>query len=205
MSLALFAAEYCEDPNKDEHINNKRNIFQRRIGMANRKNNKNNHNKPSSKVIETLNAIHSNLEDVDSEEKELMNFNPLEPPESSGGEKTKARSSTEFRENNQDGFEKMFTESPNEPDQPDESGYATQYYNNYVPETHLNYKPEVMNPNISVSDDIDQKLKYLIELIEQQRGERTEHVTEEILLYGLVGVFCIYVIDSFVTIGKYKR
>jgi hypothetical protein len=201
MSFALTAAEYNEDPHKDEHINNQRKTFRRRIGTAN----KNNHKKPSSKVIETLNAIHSNLEDVESEEKDLMNFTPLEPPESSGGEKTKARSSTEFRENNQDGFEQMFTESPNETDQPDESGYATQYYNNYVPETHLNYKPEVMNPNTSVGDDIDTKLNYLIELIEQQKGERTEHVTEEILLYGLVGVFCIYVVDSFITIGKYKR
>ena len=62
-----------------------------------------------------------------------------------------------------------------------------------------------MNPNTSVGDDIDTKLNYLIELIEQQKGERTEHVTEEILLYGLVGVFCIYVVDSFITIGKYKR
>ena len=118
MSFALTAAEYNEDPHKDEHINNQRKTFRRRIGTAN----KNNHKKPSSKVIETLNAIHSNLEDVESEEKDLMNFTPLEPPESSGGEKTKARSSTEFRENNQDGFEQMFTESPNETDQPDESG-----------------------------------------------------------------------------------
>ena len=201
MSIALFAAEYNEEPNKEEFINNKRKNFKRRIGMANKNNNK----KPSSKAMNTLNAIHSNLEDVDSEEKELMNFKPMDPPESSGVEKTKSRSSTEFRDSDTEGFEKMFTESNDETEPQEENGYATQYYNNYVPPTHLNYKPEEMAPNTAMTGDMDQKLNYLIELIEQQKGERTDNVTEEILLYGLVGVFVIYVVDSFVMIGKYKR
>ena len=92
MSLALYAAEFNEDPDKDKLIEKKRQSFKRRIGMTNKMN-----KKPSRKAALTLNAIHSNLEDVESEEKGLSEFNPIEPPESSGVEKTKERSSEEFR------------------------------------------------------------------------------------------------------------
>ncbi len=201
MSLALYAADYTEDTNKEEIINRKRQLFKRRIGATN----KNISKKPSSKATSTLNAIHSNLEEVESEEKELMNFKPIEHPESSGVEKTKTRSGQEFREinnQNEEGFEGIFAQ---ETEEGDENVYASQYYNQYVPPQHLNFQPENGNGKPDETSELDKKLNYLIELIEQQRGERTDHVTEEILLYGLVGVFVIYVVDSFVKIGKYKR
>ena len=204
MSFALYAAEYKEDPDKEEFINRKRQSFKRRIGMTNKSSNSS--KKPSSKAMTTLNAIHSNLEEVDSEEKDLMNFKPIDPPESSGVEKTRTRSSNEFRENSQlqeEGFEKLFEEDDNE--DKEENIYAKQYYEQYVPPPHLNFQPTENKLNVTESGDLDKKLNYLIELIEQQKGEKTDYVTEEILLYGLVGVFVIYVIDSFVTIGKYKR
>lgn len=49
------------------------------------------------------------------------------------------------------------------------------------------------------------KLDYLIHLLEEQRDERTGHVTEEIILYSFLGVFMIFIVDSFARAGKYVR
>ena len=203
MSLALYAAEFNEDPDNEKIIEKKRQSFKRRIGMTNKMN-----KKPSRKAAMTLNAIHSNLEDTTDGEKALANFNPIEPPESSGVEKTKDRSS--FRNNKEsEGFESMFEEGTDDANENEENVYASQYYNQYIPPPHLNFQPQNEENNSvkkNMGDkDLDEKLNYLIELIEQQKGEKTDNITEEILLYGLVGVFEIYVVDSFVTIGKYKR
>ena len=203
MSLALYAAEFNEDPDNEKIIEKKRQSFKRRIGITNKMN-----KKPSRKAAMTLNAIHSNLEDTTDGEKALANFSPIEPPESSGVEKTKDRSS--FRNKNEsEGFESMFEEGTEDANENEENVYASQYYNQYIPPPHLNFQPQNEENNSvkkNMGDkDLDEKLNYLIELIEQQKGEKTDNITEEILLYGLVGVFVIYVVDSFVTIGKYKR
>ena len=54
-------------------------------------------------------------------------------------------------------------------------------------------------------DDIMRKLNYMIQLLEEHHDERTGHVTEEVLLYSFLGVFIIFVIDSFARAGKYVR
>lgn len=50
-----------------------------------------------------------------------------------------------------------------------------------------------------------EKLNYMIHLLEQQQMEKTDNVTEEFILYTFLGVFVIYVIDSFSRNGKYVR
>ncbi len=49
------------------------------------------------------------------------------------------------------------------------------------------------------------KLNYLIQLAENQSDIRTESVPEEIILYSFLGVFIIFLVDSFVRVGKYVR
>lgn len=49
------------------------------------------------------------------------------------------------------------------------------------------------------------KLNRLIQLLEDQRDEKTGYVTEEIILYMFLGIFVIFVLDSFVKTGKYSR
>jgi hypothetical protein len=49
------------------------------------------------------------------------------------------------------------------------------------------------------------KLNYMINLLEEKKDERTNNVTEEVILYSFLGVFVIFVIDSFVRVGKYVR
>jgi len=45
----------------------------------------------------------------------------------------------------------------------------------------------------------------MIHLLEEQQDEKTNNVTEELILYLFLGVFVIFVIDSFVKVGKYRR
>jgi high-affinity K+ transport system ATPase subunit B len=50
-----------------------------------------------------------------------------------------------------------------------------------------------------------QKLNYMINLLEEQQDEKTNNVTEEVVLYSFLGIFIIFVVDSFARVGKYVR
>jgi high-affinity K+ transport system ATPase subunit B len=54
-------------------------------------------------------------------------------------------------------------------------------------------------------DILLQKLNYMINLLEEQQDEKTNNVTEEVILYSFLGIFIIFVIDSFARVGKYVR
>jgi len=54
-------------------------------------------------------------------------------------------------------------------------------------------------------DELLEKLNYIINLFEDEREIKTNKKNEEIVLYCFLGIFVIYVLDSFVSIGKYKR
>jgi len=57
----------------------------------------------------------------------------------------------------------------------------------------------------SSQDVLLQKLNYMINLLEEQQDEKTNNVTEEVVLYSFLGIFIIFVIDSFARVGKYVR
>jgi hypothetical protein len=50
-----------------------------------------------------------------------------------------------------------------------------------------------------------EKLNYMIYLLEQQKREKTKHTSEEFVLYSFLGVFVIYLADSFARSGRYIR
>ena len=54
-------------------------------------------------------------------------------------------------------------------------------------------------------DILLQKLDHIISLLESQHDEKTGHVTEELVLYCFLGVFIIFIVDSFARAGKYVR
>jgi hypothetical protein len=45
----------------------------------------------------------------------------------------------------------------------------------------------------------------MISLLEDQQDERTNNVTEEVVLYSFLGIFIIFIVDSFAKVGKYVR
>ena len=48
-------------------------------------------------------------------------------------------------------------------------------------------------------------INYMIHMLEQEQSEKTSNITEEFILYTFLGVFIIFVIDSFARSGKYTR
>jgi len=50
-----------------------------------------------------------------------------------------------------------------------------------------------------------EKINYMIRLLEEQQVEKTSHITEEFILYSFLGVFIIFIVDSFSRSGKYIR
>jgi hypothetical protein len=62
-----------------------------------------------------------------------------------------------------------------------------------------------MPPIKSSNSEMLNKLNNLIELFENQKEIKTGQKNEEIILYCFLGVFVIYIMDSFVSIGKYSR
>ena len=59
--------------------------------------------------------------------------------------------------------------------------------------------------NDGSNDILLKKLNYMINLLEDQQDEKTENVTEEVVLYSFLGIFIIFVVDSFARVGKYVR
>lgn len=58
----------------------------------------------------------------------------------------------------------------------------------------------------SRSDDkMMDRLNYMTQMLESLQMEKTNHVTEEFVLYSLLGVFMIYIVDGFSRGGKYVR
>jgi hypothetical protein len=101
------------------------------------------------------------------------------------------------------------------------------YYQNLIPNYNqgINYqnksehnKPYYpINFNNSTSNSITdvshsenyktlvEKLNYMINLLEEQQDEKTNNVTEEVVLYSFLGIFIIFIVDSFARVGKYVR
>jgi len=79
------------------------------------------------------------------------------------------------------------------------SNYNESYKMNY--DNFNNNQNNIINNNNKLLDKID----YIIHLLEEQHNEKTSNITEELILYLFLGIFIIYVLDSFSRISKYKR
>ena len=77
-----------------------------------------------------------------------------------------------------------------------EDSYKSNYnfMNAINQETTINSNKELLN-----------KLDYIVHLLEEQHNEKTNHITEELILYLFLGIFIIFVLDSFARSSKYTR
>ena len=92
----------------------------------------------------------------------------------------------------------------------------TELDNFYKKELPIKHEPVIktqdymlMNESLpvpkSTNSEMLYKLNNIIELFEDQKEIKTGQKNEEIILYCFLGVFVIYIMDSFVSIGKYSR
>jgi len=77
--------------------------------------------------------------------------------------------------------------------------YSNDYTKQYVP--YYNQ----MSQGTGNKDQLLDKLNYMIHLLEEQKDEKTGHIMEELILYSFLGVFMIFIVDSFARAGKYVR
>ena len=89
---------------------------------------------------------------------------------------------------------------PNFHNKPNESGPANKMH-------YMNMdKSNTYGLGSSSSNDVLlNKINYMINLLEEQQDERTNNVTEEVILYSFLGIFIIFLVDSFARVGKYTR
>jgi hypothetical protein len=95
---------------------------------------------------------------------------------------------------------------------PAKEGFASKTLANATtptPNQYPQYMPSVFQASgAAASENNDmllQKLDHIITLLEDQHDEKTGHVTEELVLYCFLGVFIIFIVDSFARAGKYVR
>ena len=90
-------------------------------------------------------------------------------------------------------------------------GGGSNYNSVYDPSVKL--KPYYSKMGLSTSghsntgnqDKLLEKINYMIHLLENQEYEKTANVTEEFILYSFLGIFVIFVLDSFSRTAKYTR
>lgn len=64
---------------------------------------------------------------------------------------------------------------------------------------------QVNNADITANDNLQEKINYIIHMLEQNKQMRTENIYEEMVMYFFLGFFVLYVSDNFVKMGKYTR
>ena len=224
MSLAMFAASIDDNTNitLPSNSDNSENILNQKRHKRTQRKYPKIENFDTNKVNSILQQIHNNTDDDD--DKDNYNFPP--PPESSGVQKTIPTSG-----NNNESFGGMNIKMTGKAPSPNYEGSdnldlndynnygnsktAEEYYKNIIPgytvqknivnRPYYQYK-DTNNINEYQSQDVLlQKLNYMISLLEDQKDEKTNNVTEEVILYSFLGIFIIFMADTFVRAGKYVR
>jgi hypothetical protein len=75
----------------------------------------------------------------------------------------------------------------------------------YQPVNHANCNYLHSLQDRKHDDKLLDKINYMIHLLEEQSNEKTNNQLEEFVMFSLVGVFIIYVLDSFSRSGRYTR
>lgn len=78
------------------------------------------------------------------------------------------------------------------------SEWSEDYYKQYIP----SYNNTTESPH---DNYLSKKINYMIHLLEEQQDIKQGSTTEELVLYCFLGVFVIYLVDSFAKVGKYIR
>jgi hypothetical protein len=201
MSLAIYAAPFNAESSSEDTTNTYSVASKRK--PANNRTQKRHDEYNASKVNSVLTAIHASSSNNNSSE--MADFKPIAPPVSVGVENTKI--------NNPDASDDVDLQGLNTVHMNEQA--SEQYYKQFMPA----YQQQQQPPNVQQSPNVQAqhsyglkdntnviaKLNYMIHLLEEQKDERTNNVTEEVVLYSFLGIFVIFIVDSFVRVGKYVR
>ena len=183
--------------NVNEDDNNKKKLLQQRTAK-NRTHKNRTATGSSSKVMSMLNTIKSG-EDNPDDGNTLADFNPPPHAISSGMQKMQAKLQQKPTVSTNEDIGVRNIEAFNQMNNADE--WTEDYYKQYVPMYTQAATGSSDNSNIELME----KLNYMIHLLEEEREVKNGNVTEEVVLYCFLGVFVIFVVDSFAKVGKYVR
>jgi hypothetical protein len=232
MSLAMFAASFDDNsnitlPNNDNSDNI---LNQKRHKRTQRKYPKI-ENFDVNKVNLVMSKIHNTTDDDEDDDDDKNTFNPPPKPESMGALKTippQQKSTESFVTPLGRTIGKTPTPNYEGSDNLDLNNYSNygnsksieEYYKSVIPgyteqQKNLANRPhhQYSQPNsyentineYTSQDVLLKKLNYMISLLEEQQDEKTSNVTEEVILYSFLGIFIIFMADTFVRAGKYTR
>ena len=154
------------------------------------------------KQVESMMNLQNSLCGSDDDDDCLANFEPLANPQ---------LTKTPIDKTNNSNKKPATVKEPDlTPNVTNDAAVTRETYQAQSPESYQNYIPYVNQQSnqgmLQHNDSIMlEKINYMIHLLEDQKDEKTGHVAEELILYTFLGVFVIFVLDSFVKTGKYSR
>ena len=229
-SLGFSEIENTDNSDNSDNSNNSNNSNNSRNQCGNRNKNKNK-NKNKQNLADIKKAMHQapiketfepmgNESDDDVDNYQNFNSNDLgsadfpPKPVSIGGERRKEKENKQSNRLNEsdeekDDYSKTNSKQITSSDNPVSkegfremsSDYAKQYYGQYIPFSN----PSMTTQSTTHNGDFMKKLNYMIHLLEDQKDEKVNGITEELVLYLFLGIFIIFLVDSFVKVGKYIR
>jgi hypothetical protein len=207
MSLAIYASPF--DNSEVSEIEYKKQIHNKtqKRGLKD--------SYDTNKVNSVLQSLHNNS-NIDEYSNNLGDFTPPPKPESIGAIKKIQTEEMQTINNN-----KNILNLARQPEtlNSDSSLDLNNYSQNYIDEKGKNeyYKKFIPNykksndmyynqpTNTNSNDILLNKLNYMIHLLEEKHDEKTNNVTEEVVMYSFLGIFMIFICDSFSRVGKYIR
>ena len=224
MSLAMYAASINDHSNitmSSNHSEDSDNILNQKRHKRTQRKYPKIEQFDNAKVTSVLQRIHENTEDDEEDAKDT--FDPPPKPISSGVEKTIRES---FSQNNDSSSflgkaPKPHTDKRDDLELNDLNNYGDHtsnemYYKKIMPgyEAQMQQQNQSYNPNPAPSpattynepDVLLRKINYMISLLEEKQDEKTNNITEEVILYSFLGIFIIFLTDTFFRAGsKYRR
>lgn len=173
-----------------------------------------------NRVNELLNHITS--VNVENEGDKLMNFKPISNPSYNVKKDTFVDGMQKVFESNELPFPQNDLYNPPPKVEKTSHGYPSYHHNDG---SYSNYSTTYSNQNIlypyhsksnrGMLDNMNlndanlnrilEKINYVVHMLEEQHNEKTSNITEEFILYTFLGVFVIFIVDSFSRTGKYVR
>lgn len=210
MSLAIYAAPFENNNSNYKLINSDDNddyIGKKKSAKNKTQKKRSLDEKINPDVLNTIQQIHNTISLNDDDEDNLDDFVPPPPAISAGSERIDMRESLNNDEDNENNINN---------DNQYSTPYVKQYYNQFLPNKLISQDsiddraypqtlPTNQFSNNMPNNEMVEKMNYMIHLLEDQQAKKTEHVTEEIVLYSFLGIFTIFIVDSFARVGKYVR
>lgn len=227
MSLAMFAASIDDNSNitLPNNSDNSENIINQKRHKRTQRKYPKIENFDNNKVKNVLDHIHNGTDEDDDNKDD---FKLLSPPESVGVSRTLPNKDTQKQEpfagmefplgnkligkapspNYQNGDDLDLNDYNNYGDSKTVEEYYKRIlpgYRNQANRPYHNAHQNHGNQEYPTQDVLLQKLNYMISLLEDQQDQKTSNVAEEVVLYSFLGIFIIFIADTFVRAGKYVR